>query len=527
MVEEVRPQPDTGAPNSLGRAPHVVVVGGGMSGLSAAIELAGRGVRVTLLEGASAAGGKGAGWREVEESAASYPVDHAAQQWHAGYANFFDLLGRVGIAGNLIESPEPHLTIHRGGVVEGQTFSDLPAPFHALRMLRGLHSLGLRGKLSALRAGLEIAAFDPEEDYRRLDLIDFGTWLRGTGASARAVSAIFEPPLRADLLLPLEHLSAAAGIATLWHRLRHRDGWRSYWLRGNMKDYLWEPLATHFTRHGGELRLNSRVVGLRLKDGRVESLLVRSGGQDDGGPPSSLAADYVVLAVDVESCKELVQASLNEYPFFNSLFNLGSTDVLVTRTWLQGDLRLPFHAALQGFRLVDSFTDLTRIQPELYRPNTTVVETRSYVSQPWMQAPESSVRELVMRDLCEAVPALELSRLLKMKVLRRYQFFTAFGLGFETFRPATRTPIANLLLAGDWVGTPERAVLMENAVLTGRYAAAAVLEAQGLGAVPIIESPASDQPVAAIGRAAKALRATKRGLYRLIGYRQIGEGERV
>ncbi|MFD9825498.1 NAD(P)-binding protein, partial [Streptomyces violascens] len=44
--------------NAAPRAPHIVVVGGGISGLAAAHRLLGAGARVTVLEGSAVLGGK-------------------------------------------------------------------------------------------------------------------------------------------------------------------------------------------------------------------------------------------------------------------------------------------------------------------------------------------------------------------------------------------------------------------------------------------------------------------------------------
>src|SRR5450759_182565 len=112
-------------------------------------------------------------------------------------------------------------------------------------MMNGLNSVGLRGKLSTISAGLAIAGFDPDDEYRELDRIDFSTWMRSKGISSQAAQVIFEPTLRSNLFLPIEQTSAAAGINAILRGLRRRDSWRFSWMRGNTGDYLWKPLAAH------------------------------------------------------------------------------------------------------------------------------------------------------------------------------------------------------------------------------------------------------------------------------------------
>ena len=57
------------------RSVHVVIVGGGLAGMSAAATLAARGVRVTLCERADAVGGKLAGW-PIQVDGAEVPMEH-------------------------------------------------------------------------------------------------------------------------------------------------------------------------------------------------------------------------------------------------------------------------------------------------------------------------------------------------------------------------------------------------------------------------------------------------------------------
>lgn len=154
---------------SAAGGPHGVVVGGGVAGLSAAIELAERGVEVTLLEAGNTLGGKVKGWRDSEGNS----LEHGLHGWWLEYTNFRDLLARTGLTANLTEPVGPFTVIHRDGLVDRLAFSDLPSPFHVVGMLRGLKSVGLRGKLSSMRAGLAIMAFDPDDGYQELDRIDF------------------------------------------------------------------------------------------------------------------------------------------------------------------------------------------------------------------------------------------------------------------------------------------------------------------------------------------------------------------
>ena len=67
--------------------------------------------------------------------------------------------------------------------------------------------------------------------------------------------------------------------------------------------------------------------------------------------------------------------------------------------------------------------------------------------------------------------------------------FTALHVGMWNDRPGYATNVAGLRLAGDWVKLPCPAMLMEAAHVSGRLAANAVLEAEGLRTNPVQTVP--------------------------------------
>ncbi|MFG3282571.1 protoporphyrinogen oxidase [Streptomyces sp. NPDC048111] len=85
--------------NAPGRAPHIVVVGGGISGLAAAHRLLASGARVTVLEGSAVLGGKLLAG-EIEGA----PVDLGAESMLARRPEGVDLARAVGL-GDRIQAP--------------------------------------------------------------------------------------------------------------------------------------------------------------------------------------------------------------------------------------------------------------------------------------------------------------------------------------------------------------------------------------------------------------------------------------
>ena len=78
-----------------GTRKRVLVIGGGIAGLSAALELSQRGYQVTVKEAASQFGGR-LHTRTENLRTGSVRVEHGLHMWFHQYYNFFDILNRLG-----------------------------------------------------------------------------------------------------------------------------------------------------------------------------------------------------------------------------------------------------------------------------------------------------------------------------------------------------------------------------------------------------------------------------------------------
>ncbi|HEY1968660.1 MAG TPA: NAD(P)/FAD-dependent oxidoreductase [Pseudonocardia sp.] len=155
-----------------GRAPSAVVVGAGLSGLTAAYRLRQDGWRVVVLESEPVPGG-----RVRSTRSAGYLFDLGATSVGAGYAAYLELAGELGL--EMVPSP-PCLGIVRGGVVHEMRIDRLarsglatrllswPAKLKFGRLALDIAQAKLRGRLSYADLG-KAAPIDTEtvHEYAR------------------------------------------------------------------------------------------------------------------------------------------------------------------------------------------------------------------------------------------------------------------------------------------------------------------------------------------------------------------------
>jgi len=78
-----------------------VVIGGGLAGISAALELAKKGACVTLVESSGALGGKLTGW-EIEALGEQMPVEHGFHGFFDQYYNLNEMFASAGITDDVL-----------------------------------------------------------------------------------------------------------------------------------------------------------------------------------------------------------------------------------------------------------------------------------------------------------------------------------------------------------------------------------------------------------------------------------------
>ncbi|GGY87354.1 protoporphyrinogen oxidase [Streptomyces nitrosporeus] len=306
-----------------GPLPHVVVVGGGIAGLSAAARLtgvtgdAGPRARVTLLESADRLGGK---LRRAETG--GVVVDLGAEAFHLQGDAALELVGAAG----LVHELEPPLTTQAALWTGG-----------ALRHLPEGHLMGIPGDLGVLAAsgvlspaGLARACADRELPRTEIgEDISLGGYVAAR-MGREVVDRLVEPVLggvyagRADrisLRAALPGLFAAAReedtLLAAVRRLREREGRSSRTpasrpapppfrgLRGGL-GRLSLPVARACRAAGADIRTGTAVRALRRAE-QGWSLTVR-----DALGDRRCDADAVVLAVPAPAAARLLAGEVPE-----------------------------------------------------------------------------------------------------------------------------------------------------------------------------------------------------------------------
>lgn len=260
---------------------HIVVVGAGIAGLTAAYFLKQEGYTPIVLEKSDRVGG-----RMVTEVVNGFTIDAGAQFLMDSYPILMDLIDRVGLSSDLIKTSQGLGTVRKGKIrrVKG---SDVLSPLRAgLLSLPSCLRFGWRSyQLMPRVKSLPINDFTAWTDY---DDVDAETW-SNSYFGQEVTDYIVEPPIGGLFFQLLRDTSRALPISTISAFLYQKK--KTMTLVGGI-DLLPKCLASQL-----DVRLNSPVRSMSVGKARVELDVGRE----------SITADRVILAATASASRALYQ----------------------------------------------------------------------------------------------------------------------------------------------------------------------------------------------------------------------------
>jgi squalene-associated FAD-dependent desaturase len=230
----------------------VAVVGAGLAGLAAALELRRHGLEVEIFERTRLIGGKATSF-----VAGGHEVDSGQHVFLGCFQEWLAMVRELGMEDRLYLQPRFEVVVLAGGGARAHLrAARLPAPWHLLPALFGHRLLGWRARLALGRALLG-AARSAGRDHA-FDRESFADWLLRHGQGERSRLAFWEPFFVPALNAPLDEVAAAAGrfvITTAF--LGGPDACRIGWSRVPLAR-IGEAAAARASR----LHLRTAVTGL-------------------------------------------------------------------------------------------------------------------------------------------------------------------------------------------------------------------------------------------------------------------------
>lgn len=521
-------------------APHVVVVGGGIAGISAAVGLAERGVRVTLIEAESSLGGRVRSWPvdvpTPGADASGAPDDRATMSrgFHAFFRQYYNLralLRRVDPSLECLRPVADYPLRHADGTQDSFTQIATRPPLNFLSFVARSPSFGLRDltRVDAHRA-LDLLDVDFPATYSRYDGVSAADALDALRFPERMRSLALEVFARSFFADPRDF--SAGELVAMFHMyfLGSGEGLLFDVSRDDFDTTMWRPLRSYLEGLGAHAVTGCRVESIeRDGEGFRVSAGAAAAGADDASrgridfaidrddAHGSLRADAVVIATSRDVLQRLVDGTdLGDEAWRASvLTGEMAPRFIVQRLWFDRPVAAgsaPFvgtaaYGHLDNVSLVHDLEDGAAQWAK--RCGGSVVELHAYA------VPDDVTDDEVLADLRHQLerlhPELTGCEPVHEEVLVEADCPLA-GTDEWAARPGVVTPQPKLVLAGDGVRCELPVALMERAATTGFQAANALLRHWGLPGHELWSVPTRARFPRSLRAARAALRLRERGL---------------
>ena len=482
--------PLPGHPIAPGRAPDVLVVGGGIAGTSAAVVLAERGIRVVICEAAGQLGGRLDARPHTLPDGTVQWVDHGFHGFFRQYYNWRRILSRIGTEATPLLHPLGSYPVV-SATWPAEDFDRLPpAPPLSLLALT-LRSPSLRlGDLARtdLGLGLSLLRYDPEQTYAQLDNTSATEFLTALRLPQRARDMLFN--VFAHSFFNDADSMSAGDLVAMFHFffLGNPEGLGMDAPRGDYEHVIWTPLRRYLEKRGARISTGTPVTSIGREPGGRWQARTAAG--------DLRAADEVILATDAGAAARILAASpaASGDPRLSAVAAEPRTGppYAVARYWLDGDVgpaRAQF-TSIADAGLLDSVTLYHRLEAGARqwheKTGGSVIELHAYACPSGTSAADLGTEMLA--ELRVLWP--ETARLTPVDRYCHVGHDAAgFPVGGHASAPGVRTGVPGLTLAGDWVAAPFPCALMERAAATGIIAANTVLAARGHVTEPVWSVP--------------------------------------
>jgi protoporphyrinogen oxidase len=398
----------------------ITIIGGGITGLSAAYLAAKDGWDVTLLEGSSQVGGLMRTFKIGGNRLEFY--------YHHFFKNdeeLFWLLGELGLRDRL-EFRKTTMGIFRDEeIFDFNSPMDLIefAPMGVVDKVRFLISSLYMGKLARWHKWENVASLDWFYKY----------------AGEKTTDLVWRPLLEIKFGPYAKSVPAAWMVGRLKQRMNSRKGTEEQlgYIKGSVQ-VLTDALTKRLIKMGVKIKLNACVQKLQIKNKALCSIETTTGSYNDGIFLATLPTTYLVPLLREHAPDYAVKLARIEY--IGAVCTILELDHPLTDIyWLNiADAGYPFGGVIEHTNF---------IPPEEYNGRHIVYLSKYYAnSDPLATASKGEIVSRMLEPLNKINPKFGRTWIKNVYVFRTSTAATACVLNFSDLVPPCKTPIKNLYL---------------------------------------------------------------------------------
>jgi squalene-associated FAD-dependent desaturase len=459
----------------------VVVVGGGLAGITAAVALAKAKHEVTLLEAKPRLGGA-----TMSFNRDGLVIDTGQHVFLRCCTAYRGLLDRLGMAAHAPLQPRFDVTVVAPGKRAALKRRRVPAPLHMLPALLGYPFLNTQERLRLALAALAFRRL--KEADQKTDELRLGDWLEAHGQDERTRRVLWDLFSVSSLNVPGDDASLAlAAVVVKTGLLGDADAADIGVPTLPLGELHGTAAARVLGKLGATVRLSTKVAAIESTgEGKFIIRLASEPDPADDEPvreAGALLTDAVVLAVPHEQAAKLIPAGALPAQTVDGWAGLGAAPIVnVHVIYDRKVMDVPFAAGVDS--PVQWVFDRTRISGLHARASAGEHSDGQYLAislsaaDEYASTPVADLREKFVPALAELFPAARDATVTEFFVTREKRATFRQVPGTAKLRPKAATALPGLVLAGSWTDTgwPDT---MEGAVRSGLNAVIALVSPGG------------------------------------------------
>jgi hydroxysqualene dehydroxylase len=451
-----------------------IIIGGGLSGLSVAVELCARGHKILLLEQHQYCGGRAYSFIDAATGDTVDNGQHLMMGCYYATKRFLRLIGTEHLT--FLQPTLRMQYFHPTFASSSLLCPRLRAPFHMLGGLLKFNTIPLKNRLEMLRVAKELLHTSPSKELK-LDQKTVEAWLSELGQSAISRKFLWDVITIGALNNHPKKVSALMLFRVLRAAFLGKQQHSSFLLpRAGLSEVLVTPAVEFIRKNGGEVLFNKEVTKFFVRDEKIISVFTQDG--------KEFHAPVIISAVPWFGIDRLLHKSIERPELvlrtpsreLCDLDRFKASPIISMHLWFDRTILEEEFAAMIDTRVQWVFNKSWT--PSRQPGSGAANQHLSLVISGAQEFAEMSKEELIaiaVKDVRRVLPKAKEARLLHSLVIKEKRATFSPEPGLEAIRPLPNTSISNLFLAGDWTNTGFPATI-EGAIMSGRKAADLIRE---------------------------------------------------
>ena len=468
VVTDIKNKPRPSEPKK------VIVIGGGLAGLSTAKHLVDAGHIPIVLEARDLLGGKVAAWKDKDGDV----TETGLHVFFGAYPNAMTLFKELDIEDRLQWKDHAMIFAKPGSKIREFSIFDfpaIPAPLNAGVAILGNTDLLTWPEKIKLGIGLIPAYLFGQSYVEQQEGVTVKEWMRARGVPDRVTDEVFIAMSKALNFIDPDTLSMQCVLIALNRFLQETDGSKIAFLDGSPTERLCEPLKEYIESKGGIVRTNAPVQRIitheegKDKDS-VAGLLLKGN--------EVISADYYVSAMPVDAIKKLTPDPWRNKEYFSKMMGLKGVPVINIHIWFDRKLSTVDNLIFSRSKLLSVYADMSETCNEYSSKDKSMLEMVFAPAKGWVGKSDEEIFEATMEELERLFPEEikadgSLAKVEKFSCVKTATSVYETLPGCEAMRPTQLSPIPNFVMAGDF-SKQKYLASMEGAILSGQLAAKTV-----------------------------------------------------